>query len=227
MPKKPSKRAKLDLTDLEKLRMFYGFIIEELGWTYGETLYKTSIAMADHNKSHKAAISSLAAKRPELKYHATDNQIISTMQHFFAGKGDYTPAKVISSWYRHPYGRLDRDSKLMFSTEVSYGSIGPIRPALSSFAVQILTQKLVDEAEKAIQPDSGLHVNLSNKKHAAKQVEWTDLGATTLERTQSIIRTYQPLTWKLVLKLATRPPRQQDKMKAVRTKRPPELVRHK
>jgi hypothetical protein len=100
LPAPSSKRAKLDLTDLEKLRMFYGFLKEELGWTYGEAIYKTSIALADHNKSHKATIQvHPLAKRPELKYHATDNQIISTMQHFFAGKGDYTPAKVVSSWY--------------------------------------------------------------------------------------------------------------------------------
>jgi hypothetical protein len=31
-------KAKMDLTDLEKVQMFYGFIKQELGWTYGETL---------------------------------------------------------------------------------------------------------------------------------------------------------------------------------------------
>ena len=109
----PSKKAKVDLTDLEKVRMFYGFIKEELGWTYGETLCKTSVSLANLNKNHKAALYS-SEKRSELKYHATDNQITSTVQHFFGGKGEYTPAKIISSWYHHPYGRLERESDPMF-----------------------------------------------------------------------------------------------------------------
>ena len=111
----PPKRAKVDLTDLEKVRMFYGFIKAELGWTYGETLCKTSTSLANLNKSHKAALDPFE-KRSELKYHATDNQITSTLLHFFGGKGEYTPAKIISSWYHHPYGRLERESDLMFST---------------------------------------------------------------------------------------------------------------
>jgi len=219
----PRKRAKVDLTDMEKVKMFYGFIKEELGWSYGETLYKTSLSLADHNKNYKAAIHPLA-KQSELKYHATDNQITSTVQHFFSGNGEYTPAKILSSWYQHPYGRLERESNLMFSTAVSYKDIGPVRPALSSFAAQTVAQKLFDEANRAIQTDSGLHVTLSTKKHAAKRVEWTDLGATTLRQTQTIIQTYQPLTWDLFMKLATRPPRLRDGVKVVRTRRPPELV---
>jgi len=39
----PSKKAKVDLTDLEKVRMFYGFIKGELGWTYSETLQNIGI----------------------------------------------------------------------------------------------------------------------------------------------------------------------------------------
>ena len=150
----PSKKAKVDLTDLEKVRMFYGFIKGELGWTYGETLCKTSVSLANLNKTHKASLE----KRSELKYHATDNQITSTVQHFFSGKGEYTPAKIISSWYHHPFGRLERESDLMFSITVPYKDIGPVRPALSSFAAQTTAQKLLEEAEKAIKPDNGLHV---------------------------------------------------------------------
>lgn len=78
----PRKRPKVDLTDLEKIRMFYGFIKEELGWTYGETLYKTSVSLADHNKNHKAAIHPLE-KRSEMRYHATDNQIMSVNPSFW------------------------------------------------------------------------------------------------------------------------------------------------
>jgi hypothetical protein len=86
--------------------MFYGFIKDELGWTYGETLYKTSVSLADHNKSHKAAVHPLE-KRSEPRYHATDNQIMSTVQHFMGGKGEYTPASIILNWYHHPYGCLE------------------------------------------------------------------------------------------------------------------------
>jgi hypothetical protein len=39
----------------------------------------------------------------------------------------------------------------MFSIIVPYKKIGPVGPALSSFAAQIIAKKLVEEAEKEIQ----------------------------------------------------------------------------
>ena len=88
---------------------------------------------------------------------------------------------------------------------VPYKDIGPVRAALSSFAAQTIAKKLLEEAEKAIQTDSGLHVTLSTKKQAVKQIEWTDLGASTLQQTQRVIQKCQPLTWNLFTTLAARP----------------------
>ena len=112
----------------------------------------------------------------------------------------------------------------MFSITVPYKDIGPVRPALSSFAAQTTTEKLLEEAEKVIKPGNELHVTLSNSKQTGKKIEWTDLGATTLQKIQMVIQKHQPLTWDLITKLAARPPNLREGVKVVRRRRPPELV---
>ncbi|KIM36098.1 hypothetical protein M413DRAFT_428012 [Hebeloma cylindrosporum] len=154
----------------------------------------------------------------------------AVMQHFFNGRGEKYPALILANWLRHPYGRHDRDSDLNFSTVDSspYTEIRPVRPALTSFAAQIVEQKLVQEIEKAVHPSSGLHVSISTKKKdpkaEARRVKWTDIGNTTMERTQKVIQSCQPLTWKLIMKLASRPPRVRNNEVALRQKRPPEFI---
>lgn len=134
-------------------------------------------------------------------------------------------ASIIENWLKHPYGRLHRDSELMYSTTVPYSTIKPVRPALTSFAAQLVESKLVKEAEAAIMSSSGLHVSLSAKRSAIRNVEWTDIGTTTMEQTQEILKAHQPLMWSLILKLASRPPRKNSQgVLAIRQKRPPELV---
>jgi hypothetical protein len=72
---------------------------------------------------------------------------------------------------------------------------------------------------------SGLHVSISAKKSAVRNIQWTDIGNTTIEQTQEILKAHQPLTWSLILKLASRPPRKDSQgVLAIRQKRPPELV---
>ncbi|KAF8804624.1 hypothetical protein BYT27DRAFT_7259102 [Phlegmacium glaucopus] len=78
---------------------------------------------------------------------ASCEQMAAVMQHFFNGDGKYPPAAIISNWMKHPYGRLHRESTEMFSTKPPYTNIKPVRAALTSFAVQIVQDKLVKEAE--------------------------------------------------------------------------------
>ena len=58
----------------------------------------------------------------------------------------------------------------MYSLLVSYTDIKPVRPALTSFAAQIIATRLGAEAEEAIKPENGLCVALSHKKQVAKKV---------------------------------------------------------
>lgn len=118
-------------------------------------------------------------------------------QHFLEGKGRYTPAMVLDCWFRSPDGRLSLPStsntSLMYSTSTPYLEIKPVRPALTSFAAQIVQNKLVMEAKQAVKPSSGLHATSRRKGH--QTVEWADIGATTVAKVSHIIQTHQPLTW--------------------------------
>lgn len=63
----------------------------------------------------------------------------------------------------------------MYSVMIPYADIGPVRPALSSFATQIIENRLVYEARKAVEPSGGLHVSTKLKDSGA--VTWSDIGA--------------------------------------------------
>ena len=195
------KPAIADLSTYEKLQYFYGFLREELRLTYGELLFHTS-----QDFSGKEVISSEILDLPG-KPRASREQMAATMQHFFngTGHGGFLVTSIVENWLKHPYGRLHQDSELMYSTTVPYLTIKPIRPALTLFAAQLVESKLVKEAEAAISSSSGLHVSIS-AKNSVRKVEWTDIGTTTMEETQKILKVHQPLTWSLILRLASRPP---------------------
>jgi hypothetical protein len=217
IPPPRKQKPKRELSTFEKLQKFYAYLKHELDWTYGELLFHTS--------QDFSGFDILPNQAPGNSNRlATREQMAAVMHHFFKGNGEHPPSEIISNWLKHPYGRLQRDSSLMYSTSVPYPSIKPVRPGLTSFAAQIVQNKLVQEAEKAIDVSNGLHVSISDSKTSAKKLEWTDIGSATVEHTQDIIRKHQPLTWSILMKLASRPPRSQNGVTIVRQKRPPELV---
>jgi hypothetical protein len=147
------------------------------------------------------------------------------IQHFMNGNGKYSPSQILENWLTHPYGANERNSTLMYSTSAPYTKIKPVRAALTSFAAQLVEKKLVKEAETAIKSTNGLHISLSTKKNTTQNlVDWPDVGNATIEKTSKIIQEHQPLTWSLIMKIASRPPRKQDNEKLIRQKRPPETV---
>ncbi|KAF8166678.1 hypothetical protein BJ912DRAFT_1092378 [Pholiota molesta] len=214
------KRGKITpLTISDKVKLFYGFIKHELDWTFSEALFYASQATADLDFSQ----TTLDAHDSRFnQWNISRESITATLQHFFNGNVKYPPAKILECWYKHPYGRLERDSPNMYSTDTPYSDLKPVRTALTSFAVQTVLKKLVKEAESAIATLSGLHLSLSNKRHHEKKIEWRDIGALTFEHAQDIITMHQLLLWNLVNTLAARRPR--DRSRIVRTKRPPHLV---
>ncbi|KAF9472792.1 hypothetical protein BDN70DRAFT_937918 [Pholiota conissans] len=177
--KKPS------LTISDKVKLFHGFLKNELQWSYSEALFYTSQATSslDFNDSVLASADSRIQK-----WAVSRESITATLQHFFNGHVDYPPSKIIESWYKHPYGRLERESDEMYSTDTPYTDIKPVRPALSSFAAQAVLQKLTREADSAIATSSGLHLALSNKPNSTKKIEWRDIGAMTFENAEGIIK---------------------------------------
>jgi len=74
----------------------------------------------------------------------------------------------------------------MDSTNKSFREIGPVRAALSAFAVQIVRDRVIQEAEIAVKPASGLHVSIKSKSDVDR-TEWADIGATTVPQVAEII----------------------------------------
>jgi len=89
----------------------------------------------------------------------------------------------------------------MYSTTTPYTDIKPVRACLTSFAVQIVERRLIQEATNATHPSSGLHAVIS-RKTSLKKAEWVDIGATTVLEVAGILKKYQPITWHYFIKIA-------------------------
>ena len=212
-----SSSVALSDADSHKLSRFFAFLQDDLEWTYGELLYYTTMGKAP------GAIRDEIGKSTNTKVVQRNAAII---QHFMNGSGKYGPSQILDNWLKHPYGAHERESQLMYSTSEPYTNIKPVRPALTSFAAQLVEKKLVKEAESAIKPSSGLHISFPKKGKVApgNLIKWPDVGSTTVENTRKIIQEHQPLTWSLIMKISSRPPRTRNNAKIIRQRRPPENV---
>jgi len=175
---------------------------------------------------------------PEFLYHTFRYQdengqpVHRTTEHagivsrFLQGRTKYTPAMVLDAWFRGPDGSISKDceaSDLMYSTAVPFTEIQSVRPTMTSFAVQVVRQQVVREAEDAIKPTSGLHTSVKDKSNP-KVMNWTDIGAGTTSQVAEILRKYQPITMDLMMQIAARPPHKRKGVVAVRKFRPVEVV---
>ncbi|KAJ3775082.1 hypothetical protein FB446DRAFT_843468 [Lentinula raphanica] len=130
---------------------------------------------------------------------------------FLRGETAQTAADFLKIWMCHRAGRHHQASPEMFSSadERPYHEIKPIRPALTSFALQIVASEMVSQAEIAIRPESGLHVHIPSKRQPIKAhvnvVDWSAFSSTTLKTVSSIHQEFQPLIRKVLLLLAARP----------------------
>ncbi|KJA28108.1 hypothetical protein HYPSUDRAFT_801622 [Hypholoma sublateritium FD-334 SS-4] len=153
-PKK--RRKKQALTNSDKVQLFHGFIKTELQWSYSEAIFYTSQATSNFDFDS----TSLSNNDPRSqKWGASRESITATLQHFYNGRTEHPPAKILHSWFTHPYGRHERESVDMYSTHTPYTELKPVRVALSSFAMQTILNKAVREVEAAIATTSGLHLS--------------------------------------------------------------------
>ena len=123
---------------------------------------------------------------------------------FLQGRTAYTPGIILECWYRSSDGRVPgalAQEFPMYATTPVYTKIKPARAALTAFAAQIVEQKLVQEARKAVHPQSGLHA--TSKKRGTQKVEWVDVGASTASYVEAIIKRCQPLTWRLLNRMVS------------------------
>jgi len=111
----------------------------------------------------------------------------------------------------------------MYSATVPFTEIGPVRAAMTSFAVQIVRRQVVKEAENVIKPSSGLHTSVKDESNP-KVMNWTDIGAGTTSQVAEILRKHQPIMMDLMMQIAARQPRKRNGVAVEWKLRPVEVV---
>jgi len=100
----------------------------------------------------------------------------------------------------------DKESSLWtLSTARSYWLLKSGYSALTSYAVQIVGDRLQEEQKAATDPRAGLHVFEPRKpgeEEIKLRLSWDTYGATTLADVQAILQKHQPVTFGYILLLA-------------------------
>ncbi|KAJ6472324.1 hypothetical protein C8R47DRAFT_1324704 [Mycena vitilis] len=137
----PSKRAKIGSaqssgaprqkmrSEAEKMHTILD-TIQAQGWSLGEFMYNI-----------------FRSTGREAKPSQTHAQMVSA---FLAGRGKFKPSGILTCWMKSSDGVLPADSPhlaQMYSADIPYTEIGPVRPALTSFALQTVGKFLARRAE--------------------------------------------------------------------------------
>jgi len=173
-PKPYTKKLKIE----QKLAVVFNAIDKDAHWTFSEFMY------------YAFRVKNLDGTRlRRTKQHAT---IISR---FLAGRDKYCVSQILASWMQTPDGRprSSEDLKNMYSPSTPFLDIGPARPTITSFAVQLVEKKLIQERTVAVRPSSGLYA-LATAKSADQTLSWDDVGLTTVADVTEVLKKHQPLT---------------------------------
>lgn len=192
----------------EKLEAVLDYL-HDLNWTLSEFLYHLFRLKDEQGQP----------------VHRSPSQGI-TVQKFLSGKTTYKPIQIVDFWLRDPAGAPAKDSSAysdMFSLGAVYLDLGYARPALTSMAMQLCSQKLLAEMRKAVRGSSGLHGSQVGKR-GHMELACDDIGLHTLEKVKEVISKYQPVTFELLRILAAPEGRKLDGVPVERKTRPPELV---
>ncbi|KZP29019.1 hypothetical protein FIBSPDRAFT_851836, partial [Athelia psychrophila] len=78
-----------------------------------------------------------------------------------------------------------------FQRLTPYQTMGPVRPAMSSFAAQLIGNRLAYEARRAVSSSGGLHAFL--KEDDSDSIMVADIGASLIEVTRGAAQTSETL----------------------------------
>ncbi|KAJ8509453.1 hypothetical protein ONZ45_g8391 [Pleurotus djamor] len=143
------------------------------------------------------------------------------VQKYLSGHTDFSVSDVLDSWLTSPYGRMKPDHaerSHMYSLEVDYHNLKAARSALSSFAAQIIQDRLKKEVRKITDVPSGLGI-----PQGQNDLSWGTLGASMMPRIISTLDQHQPLMFRLMKTVAESPPRKRNGVYTIRKHRPVEL----
>jgi hypothetical protein len=112
----------------------------------------------------------------------------------------------------------------MYSPSIPFTDIHPARPAITSFAMQVVEKRLLYERQQASKPSSGLHA-VTSAQSGNKAVTWDAIGSGTVAEITASLQTCQPLTFHYLSRLATPKPRKRNGVIIQHKTQPPEIVR--
>lgn len=121
---------------------------------------------------------------------------------FFGGETDIPVGKILDIWLKSPYGLPPENSnerEMLYSTKVDFLHLKYARPAITSFAAQLIKSKLMKEAQRTVKKDRSLHTFTSK----GKEISRYDLGAQVFSEAMEIFQEGMPLAWQYLLVLAT------------------------
>ncbi|KAL0564853.1 hypothetical protein V5O48_017185, partial [Marasmius crinis-equi] len=135
----------------KKLAMFFEFLQDKLHWTYGELLYHTTYKRWASKKEKTKRKEDNAQGKGKGKADSETLKHAQVIAHFFRASGKFSPGQILQNWLLHPTGaRTFKEEGQLYSRTVPYYKNRGVRQVLTSFAVQIVANKLVEEAELAI-----------------------------------------------------------------------------
>ncbi|KAF4581448.1 hypothetical protein EYR40_009733 [Pleurotus pulmonarius] len=183
-------------------------VLKDLEWSLGDLLHHLFVWRVDSKRI------------PFSKRHA------AYVQRYLGGDSNSSVSEVLEAWLTTPYGRprTDNDSADMFSTRKDYRDINVARPAVTSFAAQIVKSRLQEEAQQATRKSTGLYAPIRQKNINAN-ITWKDLGSSSLAIVKTELKKYQPLTLSYMQAVAQGSPRKRNGVTVVRCRnRPTELA---
>ncbi|KAF9029955.1 hypothetical protein BDP27DRAFT_1246394 [Rhodocollybia butyracea] len=158
---------------------------------------------------------------------------------FLEGAGAHTPSSIVKEWYQNPIGSPHpehAEHQKMFSVAEPFETIKYARPALTSFAAQLVEAHLLSSADKMVSPEGGLHTSrleAHTSSHDSDSEMENSEDQTIMSTTQNLLQNGFPLLWHYCTSVASPKRRQRlsrakkaplDTQAVSRNYRPPEIV---
>lgn len=137
---------------------------------------------------------------------------------FLTGGTSHHVGEILEMWLKSPSGLPDEthlERQLLYSTQRNYYKIQYARPAITSFAMQLVCDKAVEEMRQVVKKDGGLHTFTTCRSNTLTR---HDPGPDTFTEVMKLYQLKMPVLWGMLLSLAG------SDEKIGRERRSPELV---
>ncbi|KAI0054730.1 hypothetical protein BV25DRAFT_1996352 [Artomyces pyxidatus] len=142
-------------------------VISATGWSLGEFLYHLFQRVEETQSKPRSkrpdpvAAAAAAAERV--------NRRSQVLRKFLSGEGNYKPLLIITLIYNHKFSRPSseyNDDDHYFSHTIPSSDIDFAKPALTTWALELLVQQVRRESNRLVSREAGLRARASTKKRS-------------------------------------------------------------